>query len=229
MSEEEVYRRKNRPTIECLYCNRERNKRRPESYKAWRARYNRSYYQKNREQILENAQQYQLQTKIEVLSHYSGGTPQCAICGESNLKFLGLDHLNGGGKAHKREIGGAGQYVYLWARKNNYPPMFQVLCHNCNIKKSDKIGTSSAAVWKANLKQRVLSRYSGGTPKCKECDETDIRVLTIDHINGDGAEEKKKLGIGDGARFYAYLDKLELRDDLQVLCHNHNLGKRCLG
>jgi hypothetical protein len=172
--------------------------------------------------MLAQARAYQLKTKIEVLTKYSEGKPKCRMCGECNIKFLGLDHLNGSGKVHKRAIGGAGGYVYLWARKNNYPPMFQVLCHNCNFKKSfDRFPSS--------FKVRALSKYSNDVPKCAMCNETDLRTLTLDHINDDGAEDRRKLGIKSSNEFYRLLLRSPLRSDLQVLCQNHNLGKRCLG
>jgi hypothetical protein len=195
----------------------------------WKAR-NRSHYKNNKDLIKAQVRQSQLKTKMEVLSHYSGGAPYCKICNEKDVHFLGLDHLNGGGKAHKRKIGGAGGYVYLWARKNEYPAIFQVLCHNCNIRKDWKAGKSRAAIQNAKVKLRVFAKYSDdGIPKCEICNETDIRILTIDHKNNDGAADRRALGIKNSSTpFYAYLDKIERRPDLQILCHNHNLGKRCL-
>lgn len=69
--------------------------------------------------------------RIEALQAYGGLIPACACCGETGLLFLSLDHVNGGGRQHRRETGGGGFYV--WLRKNNYPAGFQVLCHNCNL------------------------------------------------------------------------------------------------
>ena len=66
----------------------------------------------------------------EVLQAYGG---VCACCGESNIEFLALDHANGDGAAHRREVG-KGHGVYFWARRNNFPKDagLRVLCHNCN-------------------------------------------------------------------------------------------------
>jgi hypothetical protein len=55
------------------------------------------------------------------------------------MEFLALDHINGGGNAHRREVTGSakgGPKFYYWLRDNNYPPGFQVLCHNCNQAKA---------------------------------------------------------------------------------------------
>ncbi len=42
-------------------------------------------------------------------------------------------------------------------------------------------------------RQIILSHYSNGTMRCLNCGEDDITVLTVDHINNDGAEHRKKL------------------------------------
>lgn len=70
--------------------------------------------------------------RVEVLSHYSGGTPRCACCFETRIEFLSLDHIYGGGNKHRKEIG-AGSSVYRWAKKNSYPQGLRVLCYNCNL------------------------------------------------------------------------------------------------
>ena len=56
----------------------------------------------------------------------------CQCCGESRYEFLAIDHINGGGGKHRREVGG-GDKVYRWMAKNNFPAGFRVLCHNCNM------------------------------------------------------------------------------------------------
>jgi len=65
--------------------------------------------------------------KQEILSHYGG---KCVCCGETTFEFLCIDHINGGGTAHRKEVG-SGTPFYRWLRKT-YPSGYQVLCHNCN-------------------------------------------------------------------------------------------------
>lgn len=67
----------------------------------------------------------------EALHHYGGVIPKCACCEESHKEFLALDHIEGGGNIHRKETG-KGFAFYLWLRKNGYPPLFRILCHNCN-------------------------------------------------------------------------------------------------
>lgn len=79
-----------------------------------------------------SAKRSRFRARIEVLEHYSGSPPrcQCSGCDVTELKFLAMDHIDGGGAAHRRETKHAS--IYLWLKRNNFPVGFQVLCHNCN-------------------------------------------------------------------------------------------------
>jgi len=66
--------------------------------------------------------------KIAVLEAYGG--PVCACCGEMDMRFLTIDHVNNDGAQHKKVIGKGS--LYAWLKKNGYPEGFQVLCWNCN-------------------------------------------------------------------------------------------------
>ena len=63
-----------------------------------------------------------------VLVHYSNGSMSCAKCGFENATALTIDHINGNGAEHRRNITGN---FYQWLIKNDYPDGFQVLCMNC--------------------------------------------------------------------------------------------------
>ena len=78
--------------------------------------------------------------KQRVMDYYGG---KCLCCGETGLLFLAIDHIDGNGAEHRRQIapnhkcrGPFGDLFYRWLEKNNYPSGFQTLCHNCNIAKS---------------------------------------------------------------------------------------------
>jgi len=70
--------------------------------------------------------------KIAVMSHYCGGKPSCQCCGEENLYFLTIDHINGNGSKHRRESVGAA-HICGWLKKHRFPDGYQVLCMNCNF------------------------------------------------------------------------------------------------
>ncbi len=74
--------------------------------------------------------------RAEVMAHYSRGVPTCSCCGERGLHFLTMDHINGGGNKHRREIGNASGTLLSWIKRNGYPDGFQVLCWNCNLAKA---------------------------------------------------------------------------------------------
>lgn len=64
------------------------------------------------------------------LDHYGR---KCACCGETIEQFLGIDHIDGNGGKHRKEIGSS--HIYSWLKINKYPKGFQTLCHNCNMAK----------------------------------------------------------------------------------------------
>jgi hypothetical protein len=69
--------------------------------------------------------------RAAALAHYSDTTPpSCACCRTAYPEFLALDHIDGGGSAHRREVGA--NRIYSWLAKHGYPEGFRVLCHNCN-------------------------------------------------------------------------------------------------
>jgi hypothetical protein len=71
--------------------------------------------------------------RLEVWTHYGGDPPQCACCGESRDEFLSIDHVRGGGNAHRRELGSGGAVTYQLLRKQGFPSGYRVLCYNCNL------------------------------------------------------------------------------------------------
>jgi len=93
--------------------------------------YMRTYYIKNRERLITNVHKYRKLMKRSVIKHYGG---KCACCGEDILKFLAIDHIEGNGNKHRREINlKSGSSFYTWLKRNGFPEGFQILCHNCNV------------------------------------------------------------------------------------------------
>jgi hypothetical protein len=68
--------------------------------------------------------------KVEVFSHYGGSS--CSCCGENNIEFLSIDHINGDGRKHRKELGSSGTAIYSWLKTQKYPIGYRVLCMNCN-------------------------------------------------------------------------------------------------
>lgn len=59
----------------------------------------------------------------------------CACCG--TRENLTVDHIDGGGNAHRAEIGQGGYGFSRWLVVNGFPDGFQILCGPCNESKGD--------------------------------------------------------------------------------------------
>jgi hypothetical protein len=83
-------------------------------------------------------------------------------------------------------------------------------------------------IYYQKLRLEVLTHYGGNPPKCACCGEREKRFLTIDHINNDGAEHRRKIGMGhhSGCRLYSWIRTHNFPSGFQVLCFNCNCGKR---
>lgn len=96
----------------------------------------RIYEQNNREKLQtfrnDSYRRSARKLRLEVLQRYSGELPECACCHEQRIEFLVIDHVEGGGSEHRNKLKLKGSSFYRWLKKNNYPPEFRVLCHNCN-------------------------------------------------------------------------------------------------
>ena len=71
-----------------------------------------------------------------VLDHYGR---RCACCGEAQVVFLTVDHVNNDGAEHRKTVHASG--IYRWLLRRGFPPGFQILCFNCNCGKQRNGGT----------------------------------------------------------------------------------------
>ncbi len=93
-------------------------------------KYEKEWRKNNKEKMIEYnkiyGKKYRDKNRELVFNHYG---KKCSCCGEKELKFLSIDHINGNGEKHRKEIY---RNINTWLVKNNYPKGFQVLCFNCN-------------------------------------------------------------------------------------------------
>jgi len=68
--------------------------------------------------------------RLLCLRIYSKGNMKCSCCSESELLFLEIEHIKGGGNKHRKAIGR--DRIEEWLIRNNFPKGFGVLCCNCN-------------------------------------------------------------------------------------------------
>ena len=93
-------------------------------------------------------------------------------------------------------------------------------------KNSRKIVLRAREYRKKN-KREVLAHYSNGPePICAKCNEINLDLLTIDHIDGNGAQELRELNKKGGTDFYLWLKRESYPKGYQVLCYNCNWLKR---
>jgi len=98
----------------------------------------REYYLKNIDKLREYYRNRsklfpQKKYKNEVISGYGG---KCNCCGETNIIFLTVDHVNNDGAEQRRfNRSESGNSLYRKIVKNNFPAEYQILCYNCNIGK----------------------------------------------------------------------------------------------
>lgn len=115
-----AYRRANAARALAWYeANKQRER---ERYREW--------YRENRELVLAKNREI----REAVLDHYGR---RCACCGST--EELQIDHVNGGGTAHRESLGlkGAGSNFHRWLVKQGFPGGFQTLCRPCNRSKFD--------------------------------------------------------------------------------------------
>jgi hypothetical protein len=102
--------------------------------------YSREYYYSHLKQVREYQRTAETNIKFAVLIHYGGNPPKCACCGESHIKFLTIDHINSGGKQHRKKLGLQGSGFYRWLKRNGFPKGYQILCYNCNCGRAKNNG-----------------------------------------------------------------------------------------
>ena len=97
------------------------------------------WYKENQEKVIlyrqktkELTTKKRFEKKIKVYNHYSNYDIKCNCCGESQIEFLSIDHINNDGYKHRRS---GMTHIIDWLIKNNFPSGFQLLCFNCNFAK----------------------------------------------------------------------------------------------
>lgn len=78
--------------------------------------------------------------------------------------------------------------------------------------------------WIIKTRKEVLTHYGNGKLSCVCCNENTYQFLTLDHINNNGQEERKKYGSNNN--IISMLKTKGYPKGYQTLCWNCNLGKR---
>lgn len=192
----------------------------------------RDYVQANSEKVAACNKAARTKARTAALTVYGGPSPECGCCSENDSDSLCIDHVNGGGNAHRKQIGRlAGYSFYVWLKKNGYPSGFRVLCLNCNDAmgifgycphqgRPEKPRTAMSAYFQ-RTKERVLSHYSDGDCRCAKCGVSDLEFLCLDH---NGVEHRRN-GKRGGWSTYKWAIDNDFPKGFQVLCFRCNFLK----
>ena len=210
-----------RPCKECWKAYmRTRISAQPERHRALSQRWRAANPDKVREQRLRG----QRRIREEALTAYGH---HCVCCGVHNSEFLAIDHVNGGGRQHRKHVA-PGTGFYWWLKRNGYPEDFRLLCHNCNRATYANALCPHHEVAPVRpvgrYRQAALDAYGS---HCDCCGETTMAFLTIDHVNGDGATHR--LTVSSGTGLYLWLKREGYPTGFRVLCQNCNLARGLYG
>ena len=121
-------------------------------------------------------------------------------------------------------------YIKVWWRKKytENPKLFREKANAYHHKNKERIAKRIKEN-RGKVKLETIGIYSANRNECNCCKEKEIGFLTIDHIQNNGAEERKRLKINGGFEFYQYLKRKNYPKGYQVLCYNCNHAKYLYG
>lgn len=187
-----------------------------------------------------------LRRKVEVLHAYGN---RCYCCDLNQLEFLTIDHINGGGVKHRKQI----TSLYGWLKKNNYPDGFRAACINCNTGRSrnnrklkggscphkdkriirenifitpytQKILLEGKSNRRAEIKLRFKAINAYGRI-CECCGVDQYEFLSLDHVLGGGRKHIESIK----GNIYSWAKKNNYPSDLRLLCLGCNQGREING
>jgi len=207
--------------------------------------YNKEYYEKNREKLIKHGQEYvsrnkektdkyqkwyNMDLKIRALNAIGGC--RCAICGDSDLTHLTIDHIDSTGHIDKKNglySTKLSQAIVKGRLTEDQLNNLRCLCfnHNCSRERGyldlQESEMSRDQKYKAKLWKRALDFFG----PC-HCGESELKFLTISHVHNDGAERRRN-GEGTSARILKKFNKMGwpefLKEDYCIECYNHNCSR----
>jgi hypothetical protein len=119
-----------------------------------------------------------------------------------------------------------------WSRKQPKAPALPKSERPPKERKPKVYNATACGGYKVRLKIEVLSHYGpDGKLQCAwpDCTVTDVDMLSLDHINNDGAQDRKSGTRGGGGnKTYCRVRKQGFPDGFQTLCHNHQWKKELM-
>jgi dCTP deaminase len=179
----------------CKACCRKDNQRRYKANKGAYRQKHKDYVDQNRERVNAKNTEWRKRIRRAALEHYGGQPPKCAICGERQLGFLTIDHVDGGGNHHRRRITRGGYSIYVWLRQQGYPKGFRVLCFNCNY--GEYRGGLVSSLGGILSGPEILNYMKEGHIQIEPFNESHLNPASVDLTLGKGVTQYLIDGILD--------------------------------
>lgn len=195
------------------------------------------YYQRNKQKIQEYKKFIQhryykkgkirkkarrIEIKEQLFAIYG---KKCSICGFDNKQALTFDHIKGDGAKERKNL--SQEQIYLSAiEKPNYEN-YRILCANCQMIEARRLNLYSTCKKNTSNKKTIYGRvlyerkkktfFEIYGNKCVLCGFNDKQALTLDHIKGDGAQERAK---NTHSQIISLAIKTKNKTKYRILCMN---------
>ena len=148
---------------------------------------------------------------------------RCAKCDETKpvSEFYNNKSSNDGKDCYCKKCSYARKVLY---RENNLEHVKKL--EKARREKHKEARRKYRLRYRIELKSKVMTHYGGGICACVECGESRLPCLTIDHVDGSGADHRKKNSGLSGMRLYQKLAGLGYPAGYQTLCMNCQWVKR---
>lgn len=87
------------------------------------------YNRNNRALVTKHRRDSLYRLRDIVYEHYGA---RCSCCGESEISFLTIDHMDNDGHLHRKRVNGNQFALYRSIINDGFPDNLQVACYNCN-------------------------------------------------------------------------------------------------
>lgn len=132
---------------------------------------------------------------------------ECGCGAEANGRFI---------QGHNVRVPGAAVRLACTDPEHERETNGTVGCRTCRLDRA----RAKRAITYPLLKAAAFGAYGGA--RCSCCGESQPLMLTIDHVNNDGAEHRRRIRRHG---LYAWLKQQGYPPGYQVLCFNCNVGK----
>jgi len=163
------------------------------------------YYREHKTAICSKMRRKSWQARLEMIAAYGG---QCQCCGESVPEFLTIDHINGGGKKHRRRMAGTWGVIRELKRLGWPKVGYRLLCWNCNCA-IGAFGVCPHQRPEMFVAEQPIEQQAKTTKRCPGCGlDKPIATGFFRHPSGassrckacnvvDNRERRQKISVGE--------------------------------